>query len=215
MLPSRSRIPVHTITITITNTIRYGIKIYQNIGHLTVFPSGRAVLQLTLLCSLNTQLNSQHWLNQLSSVAPGGGGSPRVPSQSCQHISSASCLPWLPLVVAAPVGTHPFPLVPRSPPAPALIQCLLLSWLQLVQLQLSCGNPSPTLAATHLLQLLLVPILPPSSSIPSYSCTDPVPPVSPCCSSLSCSSRGNPSSPMVPHYLLLLCVFILLLCVIR
>ena len=81
---------------------------------------------------------------------------------------------------------------------PALIQCIL-----------------SLLAATHLLQLLLEPILPPGSSIPSYSCTDPVPPVSPGCSSLSCSSRGNPSSPMVPHYLLLLCVFILLLCVIR
>ena len=83
---------------------------------------------------------------------------------------------------------------------PALIQCIL-----------------SLLAATHLLQLLLEPILPPGSSLPSCSCTDPVPPVYPgyslfSCSSLvgthllhwlpliCCSSCWYPSFPLVPQF---------------
>ena len=96
-----------------------------------------------------------------------------------------------------------FPLAPRSPPTPALIQCLSILATACSAAALLWGLISCPGCHT-LLQLPLEPVLTPGSSIPSCSYTDPVPPVSPGC---SCSSRGNPSSPMVPHYLLLLCVF--------
>ena len=159
MLPSRSRIPVHTITIT--KLQKYGTIRDKNISKhrpLTVFHPGEP--SSNWHCYAVWTLNILHWtscpLSPLRAVL-------LIPvSRACTypvHPVSPGCHSF----AAATVGTHPSP----------------------------------------------------GSSVSSYSCTDPVPPVYPGCRSFNCSSCGNPSSTMVPHSLLLLCVFILLLYVIR
>ena len=132
MLPSRSRIPVHTITQNYENyknTVRYGIKIYQNIGH--------------WLCSIwesrpptDTAMQSEHstLLNQLSSVAP--KSSPLDPSQSCLHLSSASCLSWLPLICCSYCWNPSFPWFLGLLLLLHWSSASCLSWLPLIQLQL-------------------------------------------------------------------------------